>query len=171
VKPPMVTVLADLALESEAATVLTMRLARAYDEDDHAALVWRRGMTPAAKFWICKRAPLVAAEAMEVLGGSGHVEESGMPRLYRGKPVNSIWEGAGNIMCLDVLRALERMPDAAKLFLDEVTESAQADMRLRTAADRLKRTLAGRDWKDESQARSIVRDLVLTIQAALLFRD
>jgi len=167
----MRNVLADLALESEAATVLTMRLARAYDEDDHAALVWRRVMTPAAKFWICKRAPLVAAEAMEVLGGSGYVEECVMPRLYREMPVNSIWEGAGNIMCLDVLRALERMPDAAKLFLDEVTESAQADMRLRTAADRLKRKLAGRDWKDESQARSIVRDLVLTIQAALLFRD
>jgi len=167
----MMNVLADLALESEAATVLTMRLARAYDEDDQAALVWRRVMTPAAKFWICKRAPLVAAEAMEVLGGSGYVEECVMPRLYREMPVNSIWEGAGNIMCLDVLRALERVPDAAKLFLDEVTESAQADMRLRTAADRLKRKLAGRDRKDESQARSIVRDLVLTIQAALLFRD
>ena len=164
----MTNVLADLAVESEAATVLTMRLARAYDEDDQPALIWRRVMTPAVKFWICKRAPLVAAEAMEVLGGSGYVEECVMPRLYREVPVNSIWEGAGNIMCLDVLRALERMPDAAELLLREVAESAQADKRLRTAADRLERKLSGRDWKDESQARTVVRDLVLTMQAALV---
>ena len=166
----MTNVLADLALESEAATVLMMRLARAYDEEDELALAWRRVMTPAAKFWICKRAPLVAAEAMEVLGGSGYVEECVMPRLYREVPVNSIWEGAGNIMCLDVLRALERMPDAAELLLREVAESAQADKRLRITADRLKRKLSQRDWKDESQARTVVRDLVLTMQAALLLR-
>jgi putative acyl-CoA dehydrogenase len=166
----MTNVLADLALESEAATVLMMRLARAYDEDDQPASIWRRVMTPAVKFWICKRAPLVAAEAMEVLGGSGYVEECVMPRLYREVPVNSIWEGAGNIMCLDVLRALERMPGAAELLLREVAENAQADRRLRTAADRLERKLSGRDWKDESQARTVVRDLVLAMQAALLLR-
>jgi putative acyl-CoA dehydrogenase len=165
----MTNVLADLALESEAATVLMMRLARAYDEEDELALAWRRVMTPAAKFWICKRAPLVAAEAMEVLGGSGYVEECVMPRLYREVPVNSIWEGAGNIMCLDVLRALERMPGAAELLLREVAASAQADKRLQTAAGRLERKLSGRDWKDESQARVVVRDLVLAMQAALLF--
>ncbi|MGN6749550.1 MAG: acyl-CoA dehydrogenase family protein [Xanthobacteraceae bacterium] len=167
----MTNVLADLALESEAATVLTMRLARAYDEDDELARVWRRVMTPAAKFWICKRAPLVAAEAMEVLGGSGYVEECVMPRLYREGPVNSIWEGAGNIMCLNVLRALERMPAAGELLLHEITESAEADKRLRSAADLLARRLAGRDWKDESQARTIVADLVLAMQAALLARN
>jgi putative acyl-CoA dehydrogenase len=166
----MTNVLADLALESEAATVLIMRLARAYDQDDQPALVWRRVMTPAAKFWICKRAPLAAAEAMEVLGGSGYVEESVMPRLYREGPVNSIWEGAGNIMCLDVLRALERMAGAAELLLQEIAESAQADKRLQIAASRLDRKLSGRDWKDESQARTIVRDLVLAMQAALLLR-
>jgi putative acyl-CoA dehydrogenase len=166
----MTNVLADLALESEAATVLTMRLARAYDEEDELALAWRRVMTPAAKFWICKRAPLVAAEAMEVLGGSGYVEECVMPRLYREVPVNSIWEGAGNIMCLDVLRALERMPGAAELLLREVAESAPADKRLRTAAGRLERKISGRDWKDESQARVVVRDLILAMHAALLFR-
>ena len=166
----MTNVLADLALESEAATVLMMRLARAYDEEDELALAWRRVMTPAAKFWICKRAPLVAAEAMEVLGGSGYVEECVMPRLYRKVPVNSIWEGAGNIMCLDVLRALERMPGAAELLLREVAASAQADKRLRTAAGRFERKLSGQDWKDESQARVVVRDLVLAMQAALLFR-
>jgi putative acyl-CoA dehydrogenase len=166
----MTNVLADLALESEAATALTMRLARAYDEADELALAWRRVMTPAAKFFICKRAPLVAAEAMEVLGGSGYVEECVMPRLYSEAPVNSIWEGAGNIMCLDVLRALERMPAAAELLLHEIAESAQADKRLASAADLLARNLAGRDRKDESQARRIVRDLVVAMQAALLVR-
>jgi putative acyl-CoA dehydrogenase len=166
----MTNVLADLALESEAATVLMMRLARAYDEDDQPALIWRRVMTPAAKFWICKRAPLVAAEAMEVLGGSGYVEECVMPRLYREVPVNSIWEGAGNIMCLDVLRALQRMPGAPELLLREVAESAPADKRLRIATERLERKLSERDWKDESQARTVVRDLIVAMQAALLFR-
>jgi putative acyl-CoA dehydrogenase len=164
----MTNVLADLALESEAATALTMRLARAYDEDDELARVWQRVMTPAAKFWICKRAPLVAAEAMEVLGGSGYVEECVMPRLYREGPVNSIWEGAGNIMCLDVLRALERMPAAAELLLQEIANGT--DKRLASAAELLARKLAGRDFKDESQARIIVRDLVVGMQAALLVR-
>jgi putative acyl-CoA dehydrogenase len=166
----MANVLADLALESEAATMLTMRLARAYDEADDLALAWRRLMTPAAKFFICKRAPLVAAEAMEVLGGSGYVEECVMPRLYREGPVNSIWEGAGNIMCLDVLRALERMPAAGELLLQEIVESAQSDKRLASAADLLARRLAGRDWREECQARIIVRDLVVAMQAALFVR-
>jgi putative acyl-CoA dehydrogenase len=164
----MTNVLADLALESEAATVLTMRLAHAYDEDDALTLAWRRVMTPAAKFWICKRAPLLAAEAMEVLGGSGYVEECVLPRIYRELPVNSIWEGAGNIMCLDVLRALERLPGAAKLLLDEIAQAAHADVRLRNVVSRLERKLTGWDWKDEAQARTVVRDLVLAMQAALL---
>src|SRR5690606_17341012 len=109
-QPLMTNVLADLALESEAALALTMRLARAYDETDEAATAFRRVVTPAAKFWICKRAPYVVCEAMEVLGGSGYIEESIMPRLYREAPVNSIWEGSGNVMCLDVLRAIARTP-------------------------------------------------------------
>ncbi len=164
----MTNVLADLALESEAATVLMMRLARAYDESDDAALIWRRVMTPAAKFWICKRAPPLAAEAMEVLGGSGYVEDCVMPRLYREAPVNSIWEGAGNIMCLDVLRALARMPGAAELLLAQIREAAAADKRVAALVARLQRNLSGHDWKDESQARAMVRDLVLGMQAALL---
>jgi putative acyl-CoA dehydrogenase len=164
----MTNVLADLALESEAATLLVMRLARAYDEDDELALAWRRVMTPAAKFWICKRAPIVAVEAMEVLGGSGYVEECVMPRLYREAPVNSIWEGAGNVMCLDVLRALERMPGAAELLLCDMTDAAQADKRLGSMLARLQRKLSARDWSDEFQARAIVRDLVVAMQAALL---
>ena len=107
-QPLMTNVLADLAMEAEAALALTMRLARAYDESDETAQVIRRVMTPAAKFWICKRTPFVTYEAMEVLGGSGYIEESIMPRLYREAPVNSIWEGSGNVMCLDVLRAMGR---------------------------------------------------------------
>src|SRR5215831_1421282 len=113
-QPVMTAVLADLALESEAATALALRLARAYDrQDDPAEAAFRRVVTPAAKYWICKRAPALIAEAMEVLGGNGYVEECVMPRLYREAPVNSIWEGSGNIMCLDVLRAMEGTPNAA----------------------------------------------------------
>jgi len=166
----MTNVLADLALESEAATALTMRLARAYDQNDGAAQIWRRVLTPAVKFWICKRAVPLVAEALEVLGGNGYVEECVMPRLYRETPVNSIWEGSGNVMCLDVLRAMERTPGAAELVSRELAESARADKRLRTAAARLERRLTARERNDESQARAIVRDLVLAMQATLLLR-
>jgi putative acyl-CoA dehydrogenase len=165
----MTNVLADLALESEAATVLTFRLARAYDEDDELAAVWRRVMTPAAKFWICKRAPLLAAEAMEVLGGNGYVEEYVLARIYRELPVNSIWEGSGNIMCLDVLRALGRMPGAAALLLGEFADTAHADKRLAGLVGRLNGRLKSGET-NESQARAIVRDLVLASQAALLLK-
>jgi putative acyl-CoA dehydrogenase len=165
----MTNVLADLALESEAATVLTFRLARAYDEDDELAAVWRRVMTPAVKFWICKRAPFLAAEAMEVLGGNGYVEEYVLARIYRELPVNSIWEGSGNIMCLDLLRALGRMPGAAALLLDEIADTAQADKRLAILVGRLDRRLKAGET-EESEARAIVRDLVLASQAALLLK-
>jgi putative acyl-CoA dehydrogenase len=166
----MANVLADLALESEAATVLALRLARAYDETDDAAAVWRRVVTPAAKFWICKRAPALAAEAMEVLGGNGYVEDSGLPRIYRELPVNSIWEGSGNVMCLDVLRALDRMPEAAAVLRDELAEGARADARLAGLVARLERRLADQTGHDETQARAFTRDLVLALQAALLMR-
>jgi putative acyl-CoA dehydrogenase len=166
----MTNVLADLALESEAATMLTMRLARAYDEYDETASIWRRVLTPAAKFWICKRASTVAAEALEVLGGNGYVEDCVMPRLYRETPVNSIWEGSGNVMCLDVLRAIARTPGAADVLHQELAETAHADKRLRNAFARLARRLAPGQRSDESQARAVVRDLVLAIQAALLLR-
>ncbi|HJT07124.1 MAG TPA: isovaleryl-CoA dehydrogenase, partial [Stellaceae bacterium] len=108
-QPLMTGVLADLALESEAATALSLRLARAFDrQEDAGETAFRRLMTPAAKYWICKRGIMLAGEALEVLGGNGYVEESVMPRIYREMPVNSIWEGSGNVMCLDVLRALQR---------------------------------------------------------------
>ncbi|MGH6663531.1 MAG: isovaleryl-CoA dehydrogenase [Pseudolabrys sp.] len=165
-QPLMTSVLADLALECEAATALTFRLARAYDENDEASLALRRVVTPAAKFWICKRAPFLALEAMEVLGGNGYVEESVLPRIYRETPVNSIWEGSGNIMCLDVLRAIERAPQAAEALHQELA----ADARIKAFADRLQKRLKAADRNDESQARVLVRDLVLALQAALLVK-
>ncbi len=164
-QPLMENVLADLALESEAAAALTFRLARAYDEDDEAALVIRRVVTPAAKFWICKRAPALAYEAMEVLGGSGYIEESIMPRLYREAPVNSIWEGSGNVMCLDVLRAIARTPNAGAVLRAEIDTG---DARLKSFAGKLLERLAGPERNDEAQARALTRDLVLALQAALL---
>jgi putative acyl-CoA dehydrogenase len=166
----MANVVADLALESEAATVLALRLARAYDEEGEAAAVWRRVVTPAAKFWICKRAPALAAEAMEVLGGSGYVEECVLPRIYRELPVNSIWEGSGNVMCLDVLRAIEHTPGAADLLAQELADGAQSDPRAKDFVAGLTRRLASRDRNDESQARALTRDLVLALQATLLLR-
>ena len=164
----MTNVLADLALESEAATVLTMWLARAYDENNDTAQVIRRIVTPAAKFWICKRTPFLTYEAMEVLGGSGYIEESIMPRLYREAPVNSIWEGSGNVMCLDVLRALERTPNAVEVLRRELDEAK--DARIKAFAERIEKRLAARDHADKSQARALVRDLVLALQGSLLVR-
>jgi putative acyl-CoA dehydrogenase len=167
-QPLMTNVLADLALESEAAVVLTMWLARAYDENHDAALAIRRIITPAAKFWICKRTPFLTYEAMEVLGGSGYIEESVMPRLYREAPVNSVWEGSGNIMCLDVLRALERTPNAAEVLRHELAEAKNA--RINAFAERIEKRLAARDHTDESQARALVRDLMVALQGSLLVR-
>jgi putative acyl-CoA dehydrogenase len=167
-QPLMTNVLADLALESEAAAVLTMWLARAYDESNEAAQVIRRVVTPAAKFWICKRTPFLTYEAMEVLGGSGYVEECIMPRLYREAPVNSIWEGSGNIMCLDVLRALERTPNAVEVLRRELAEAK--DPRIKTFVERIEKRLSARDYVDESQARILVRELMLTLQGSLLVR-
>ncbi len=167
-QPLMTNVLADMALESEAAAVLTFRLARAYDEDTEEAAVFRRVVTPAAKFWICKRAPFLAFEAMEVLGGSGYIEESVLPRIYREMPVNSIWEGSGNVMCLDVLRAIERTPRAADVLATEL--DIDRESRVRPFLDRLSQRLASRDRHDEAQARALVRDLVLALQAVLLVK-
>ena len=122
----MRNVLCDLALESEAATVLTMRLARAYDAGaaDRKEDLFRRIATAVAKYWICKRAPSHVYECLETLGGNGYVEESMMPRLYREAPVNSVWEGSGNVICLDVLRALGNEPETATVLLDEIKQVA-----------------------------------------------
>jgi putative acyl-CoA dehydrogenase len=168
-QPVMTNVLADLALEVEAATALALRLARAFDhQDDARESAFRRLMTPAAKYWICKRAVAVAGEAMEVLGGNGYVEESIMPRLYREMPVNSIWEGSGNVMCLDVLRALSRSPDAADALRAELAAAHGGDARLDRAIAALEAKLATRP--EEGQARRLAEQMILAVQAALLVR-
>jgi putative acyl-CoA dehydrogenase len=125
-------------------------------------------MTPAAKYWICKRCITLAGEAMEVLGGNGYVEESLMPRIYREMPVNSIWEGSGNIMCLDVLRALQRTLEAGDALRAELMPARGSEARLDRFLERLDALLAARP--DETQARRLAEMLVLAVQGALLVR-
>jgi putative acyl-CoA dehydrogenase len=163
-QPLMQNVLADLCIESEAATVTALRLARAFDEADGP---FRRLATAVAKFWVCKRTPPLVAEALECLGGNGYVEESGMPRLFRESPLNSIWEGSGNVNALDVLRALAREPETAEAFLAEVRLAAGADARLDAALSRLERDLAS---PDEAGARRLLERLATALQASLLVR-
>jgi putative acyl-CoA dehydrogenase len=171
-QPLMRNVLADLCIESEAATALAMRLARAYDEaavGDGRALAFRRVATAIAKYWVCKRGPGHAFEALECLGGNGYVEESGMPRLYREMPLASIWEGSGNVMALDVLRALAREPAALDAFHDELGEAAGADARLDAFCARLREELAD-TGSLELRARRLVERMALALQGALLVR-
>jgi putative acyl-CoA dehydrogenase len=168
-QPLMRGVLADLALEAEAALVLAMRLARAFDAapGDRAAASFARLATAVTKFWICKRAPATIAEALECLGGNGYVETSILPRLYREAPVNSIWEGSGNVVCLDALRTLTREPGAQDVFLEEIERARGADLRLDAWLVRLKNCL--REQADvEAQARRLVEHLALALQGALL---
>jgi putative acyl-CoA dehydrogenase len=176
-QPLMSAVLADLALEAEAATTLAIRLAGAAGRaaaGDAAEAALLRVTLPAAKHWICKRAPLHAAEALECLGGNGYVEDSGMPRLYREAPLNSIWEGSGNVTALDLLRALRRQPGAADTLLAEVGRAAGADRRLDAAAGRLSAALAavaGQPGPDaQYAARRLAGMVTVTLQAALLVR-
>src|SRR5213075_3604566 len=131
-QPLMRNVLADLCLESEAATVTALRLAGAYDRraGDAREAAFARIATAVAKYWICKRGPAHAAEALECLGGNGFVEESGLPRIYREAPLNSIWEGSGNVICLDVLRALAKEPAARDALVTELRLARGADRRL-----------------------------------------
>ena len=166
-QPLMRNVLADLAIESEAATVAMMRLARAYDTEAEAPL--RRLATAVLKYWICKRAPVHAAEALECLGGNGYVEEWGMARLYREAPLNSIWEGSGNVQCLDVLRAIQKNPRSLAALLAEIEETRGADGRLDAEVARLKRDL-GAPEDFETQARRFVERLALALQGSLLVR-
>jgi putative acyl-CoA dehydrogenase len=169
-QPLMRSVLADLVLESEAATCLALRLARAFDSQHERERVLRRVMTSAAKFFICKRGPQLAAEAMEVLGGNGYVEEGVLGRIYREMPVNSIWEGSGNIMCLDVLRAFSKSPEALPALLDELATARGLNARYDLALSKLAARLES-DAMQESSARALVCDLVLAMQAALLLRS
>ena len=171
-QPAMRNVLADLAVESEAATVSAMRVARAYDEDEEEA-AFRRFATAVMKYWVCKRGPAHAAEALECLGGNGFVEESAMPLLYRDAPLNSIWEGSGNVAALDVLRALVKEPEGLPSFLAECERAAgtepRLDAHLRRVRERASEVFSsGED--PQFHARRMVEDLALALQASLLVR-
>jgi putative acyl-CoA dehydrogenase len=171
-QPLMQNVLADLALESEAATALFLRLARACDGaaagDAHEARLKRLG-TAFGKYWVCKRAAGHAAEALECLGGNGYVEESIMPRIFREAPVNSIWEGSGNVNALDVLRATSRDPGVLETYFAEVSLARGVDARFDAALAALEAELA--DPEDAARrARRIVERLALVFQGALLIR-
>ncbi len=177
-QPLMSNVLADLCVEAEATTALAMRLARAYDEADADARseesstdaqLFKRLATAVGKYWACKRAPNHAFESLECLGGNGYVEESGMPRLYREAPLASIWEGSGNVMSLDVLRALVREPRSKEVFLAEVELAAGGDARLDAHVQRLKDELC--DFEQmEARARRVVEAMALALQGSLLVR-
>ncbi|MFJ6215382.1 isovaleryl-CoA dehydrogenase [Streptomyces sp. NPDC092296] len=171
-QPLMRNVLADLAVESEAATAVALRLAAATDRaaagDEDEALL-RRLALPVAKYWVCKRGPAHAAEAMECLGGNGYVEESGMPRLYREAPLVSIWEGSGNVAALDALRAMTRSPASVDAFFTEVGRAAGADHRLDAATAALRKELtdpAGIEYR----TRRIAESMALLLQGSLLVR-
>jgi putative acyl-CoA dehydrogenase len=170
-QPLMQNVLADLSVESEAATAAMMRLARAYDEGpaDEGQRHFARLATAVVKYWVCKRTPMVVAEALECLGGNGFVEESMLPRLYREAPLNSIWEGSGNVICLDVLRAMARGPEAAEAFFGEVSRARGDDPRLDAFVDALRAELTDFD-AIEVRARRLVERLALALQGSLLVR-
>jgi len=170
-QPLMRNVLADLALESEAAMTLALRIGRAIDEsatDPKARSLARIG-TALGKYWVCKRAPGHVHEALECLGGSGYIEESFLPRLYREAPLNSIWEGSGNVICLDVLRAMVREPDSTQALMDELKLSAGKNPYLDEAIEKLGVELANCN-ELELRARRLTELMAVTWQAALLVR-
>ncbi|WP_410622200.1 acyl-CoA dehydrogenase family protein [Amycolatopsis sp. cmx-8-4] len=169
-QPLMANVLADLVLESEAATTVAMRLAAAGDRPgDPREQAFRRLGLAVSKYWVCKRAPAHAAEALECFGGNGYVEESGMPRLYREAPLMSIWEGSGNVAALDALRAMGRQPESVAAFFEEVELAAGGDARLDDAVDRVRKELTDLDGI-EYRARRLVESLALVLQGSLLVR-
>ena len=172
-KPLMRNVLADLQLESEAATTLMLRLAGAVDRaarGDEGDQAFKRLAVAVGKYWVTKRAPAHVAEALECLGGNGYVEESVLPRLYREAPLNSLWEGSGNVQALDVVRVLTREPLAVEAFFAEVDRARGADARLDAAVDGLRQGLADHDDL-ELRARRLVERLALVLQGSLLVRE
>jgi len=178
-QPLMRNVLADLCVESEATTTLAMRLARAHDEaqadadageDQTDAQLFKRLATAVGKYWSCKRAPNHAFESLECLGGNGYIEDSGMPRLYREAPLASIWEGSGNVMCLDVLRALVRTPRSLEVFFEELQLAVGADPRLDARVLELQREFSEPETL-ETRARHVVESMALCLQGSLLVRS
>ncbi len=172
-QPAMVNVLADLALESEAATVSALRVARAFDSSDPEEAAFRRLALAVMKYWVCKRGAPLAAEALECLGGNGYVEEAPMAQFYRDIQIGTVWEGSGNVIALDVLRALSREPAAASAFLAECELAAGADARLDAhllgVRDRLA-ALTSEPAVAQWSARRLVEDMALALQASLLLR-
>ncbi len=168
-QPLMQNVVADLCLESEAATTLAMRVARAYDSNAESEQLFRRIATAVGKYWLCKRGATHAAEALECFGGNGYVEDSMMPRLFRESPLNSIWEGSGNVIFLDVLRAIANEPQSLEALWTEIDAGRSGDRRLDQAASHLRDNwtrLAG----EPTQARRLVEQLALVLQGSLLVR-
>lgn len=174
-QPLMRNVLADLAVEAEAATLLAMRMAGATDNairgDERDGALRRIGLA-AGKYWVCKRATGHAAEAMECLGGNGYIEDSQMPRLYREAPLMGIWEGSGNVSALDTLRAIVTRPESVEVLFDDLASTAGADPRLARHVDTLKATLGDLDDVTGAQyrARQIAEDIALALQGMLLIR-
>jgi putative acyl-CoA dehydrogenase len=166
-QPLMRSVLVDMALESEAACALSLRLARAFDSELSSEIALRRALTSAAKFWVCKRGCELAAEAMEVLGGNGYTEELPLARIAREMPVNSIWEGSGNIMCLDVLRAFGKSQATREAVLDELSGARGQEPRFDAAFERFAASLDG-DTLTEAHARRFAQSFVILMQAKLL---
>ena len=167
-QPLMMNVLADMALETEAATALSLRLARAFDaQQDEAESLLRRILTPVAKFWICKRCPTLVAEAMEVHGGNGYVDEGPMPRLFRQSPLNSIWEGSGNVMCLDTLRAMGRHPKSVEVLAAELAPALGKDRAFDGFVAKLKDGLHN-PQDIEIRSRELTQGIALAMQGALL---
>jgi len=166
-QPLMRNVLADLTLEWEASTRLAMRVAQAYD--DPAQGPFRRIVSAIAKYWVCKRTPVMVVEALECLGGNGYVEESPMPRLFRESPLAGIWEGSGNVICLDVLRALHTHPETMDAVLAELDLARGADPRFDAMVSRI-RDHYGPGRVEESAARNMVEELALALQASLMIR-
>jgi putative acyl-CoA dehydrogenase len=164
-QPLMKNVLADLCVEVEAATMLMLRLARAYDEGS----VFSRLATPVSKYWVTKRCPAVVVEALEAHGGPGYVEEMPMARLYRDAPLNSIWEGSGNVICLDVLRAMVKEPDATAAFVAELSAAKGADRHYDAYVDRLLNQLSD-PTNAEVRARQVVEQLAKALQGSLMVK-
>lgn len=168
-QPLMQAVLSDLALETEAAVQLSFHLAHCYEKADELSLAWKRIMTPATKFWVCKRTVELTGEMMEVFGGNGYVDDGIMARIFKEAPVNTIWEGSGNVMCLDVLRAIQRAPESLALLFKSWAEVASQDQQLQTELQDLFALLRSLEPNEmQFSARGLVSRLVILAQAILL---
>jgi putative acyl-CoA dehydrogenase len=169
-QPLMQAVLADLALETEAAMQLSFHLAHCYETDDALSVAWKRIMTPASKFGICKRAVELTGEMMEIFGGNGYVDNGIMARIFKEAPVNTIWEGSGNVMCLDVLRAISRDVESIEILFQDLAVTAMQDETLKDELQSLFQLLQQSPDELQFMGRSLVSRLVILAQAVLLKR-